>query len=47
MEQNITSKELEQKFNIIGEIGRGASGICYKVEKKETNEILVMKKIPI
>jgi hypothetical protein len=40
-------EELEGKYSIVEELGRGASGICYHIVTKGSNEHFVLKKIPL
>lgn len=39
--------ELYEKYRIESEIGRGASGVCYRVQNIKTKELFAMKKIHI
>lgn len=40
-------KELFEKYRIECEIGRGASGICYRVADVKTGEVFALKKIHV
>ena len=43
----VTLKTLEDRYHIIGEIGKGTYGEVYKCQDKKTKEILALKKINI
>ena len=40
-------KEVFDQYRIESEIGRGASGVCYRVQHSKTREVFAMKKIHI
>lgn len=40
-------REVFEKYRIESEIGRGASGVCYRVQHNKTKELYAMKKIHI
>ena len=41
------SAEAEATYRIISILGKGSYGTCYKVSKKQTNEVYVMKAVAI
>jgi hypothetical protein len=41
------SGDLYEKYRIESEIGRGASGVCYRVQNIRTKEVFAMKKIHV
>lgn len=45
--QDQVNVDLFKKYRIESEIGRGASGVCYRVQNVETMEVYCMKKIHI